>query len=234
MNKWGFLFVILLSFISSCSVIYMPTPVNVPMLTNRGETQINANLGFYGFSPQFAYAFTNHIGGYVNLSVVGSPKTDSTSYQYAITPALGYFYKHGKFRMEVFSGLEAGRLASLYSEGNTPVLEKYSFRSVFFQPTIGYTSNLLDLGFTSDFVFISFEDVNTNSIYSTLLLEPLLTAKIGYRRVRLLLQAGLAIDVSKDPDILTFPVIATLGLNINLGKARYVRNSSSRYRHKGM
>ncbi|GEM_PF-966049 len=232
--KGLFLFFILLFFISSCSVLYVPTPVNVPMLTNRGEAQINTNLGFYGFSPQFAYAFSNHFGGYINLSAVGKPKADSSSYQYSIAPALGYFYKHGKFRMEVFSGLEAGSLASSYSIGNNTYRGVYTFRSVFLQPTIGYASNLLDLGFTSDFVLISFDDVHSNNTYSTLLLEPLLTAKIGYRRVRLLIQGGLAIDANKDPDVITFPVIATLGLNINLGKARYVRETSSRYKHQGM
>lgn len=213
---------LLLSF--SCNV-YMPGSLNVPMLTNRGELQVSLSGGT-GLFPQVSYAATNHIGilGSANFFKSGSGTNRST--QANLTLGLGYFGRWGKHgRYEFYMGGDGGKIVNKSSE--------FKFNDWFLQPTIGYTSNIVDLGLSSAFTLITFNDVKgaylTPPKYSTIYWQPALTAKLGYKRVRFLGQLSLAVDMNKDPKISVFPFIMAVGINLNLGQSRYVKHTDPRY-----
>ncbi len=211
---------------SSCAPVYFPSGINAPMLTNRGEIQVNL-AGGLGFYPQIAYAATNHIGVMGNASIYKSSSDTSSSMQGTLTFGVGYFGRIGNHgRYELYAGTEGGKMNNSYSQ--------FDFKNWFVQPTIGYTSDLLDIGLTSSFVLAGFVDKKGAYLdpprYSTIYWQPALTTKIGYKRVRFLGQLSMAVDLNKDPKILVFPFYFALGLNVNLGQSRYVKHSDPRYK----
>ncbi len=210
---------------ASCAPVYLPSSINAPMLTNRGEVQVNLSAGT-GLYPQVAYAITNHVGIMGNISLYKSGSDTSQSTQGTLTLGLGYFGRWGKHgRYEIYFGTEGGSMSNSYSD--------FKYKDWFVQPTIGYTSDILDLGLSSSFVMVTFNDVKGVYLdptkYSTVYWQPALTAKIGYKRVRFLGQLSLAVDLNQDPKILVFPFTMSLGVNINLGQSRYVKHSDPRY-----
>lgn len=218
----GFVFALLLA---SCGPVYLPSGVNAPMLTNRGELQLGLS-GALGLYPQVSYAVTNHIGLMGGASLYKSSSDTSQSTQGTLTMGLGYFGRWGNHgRYEVYFGREGGKMVNNYST--------FKYQNFFIQPTIGFTSNVIDLGLSSSFVNANFTDLNgayLNPVhYSTIYWQPAITAKLGYKRVRFLGQLSLAVDLKKDPQILVFPFIMAVGINLNLGQSRYVKHTDPRY-----
>ncbi len=221
---FSFFFLIIILVSVDCAPVYLPSPVDAPMLTNRGEKQVNLLLGL-GVAPQVSYALTNHIGLIGNGYYYNSKSDSSYARQFSLALGSGYFGRIGKHgRYEVYLGFDGGKMDNNYSQ--------FFYKDIFLQPTIGFTSDIIDLGLSSSFVAINFSDLKgayLKSPLSTVFWKPTLTAKIGYKRFRVLTQVGFAYDFKQNTDLPIFPLLFSVGINVNIGQSRYVWKSVPRY-----
>ncbi len=215
-----FHFLIILSLIiSSCAPSYVPNVVNTPLLSNKGEFQASANVALSGFDPQIAYAITDNIGLMVNGSFANqtSDTTDDYHKHQFVEFGAGYYKRIGPFfRFESYGGVGFGNLES---NDNDAVFIPYSSVKTtrfFVQPTIGATSHIMDSSFSSRFVIVNMNQGSHSDI--GYFLEPVMTAKLGYKYVKVVTQFGISIPLNSEIDFGYEPFIFSLGLQLNLGK----------------
>jgi hypothetical protein len=222
----GRLFLQLLIFlvlVYSCAPAYVPNRVNAPLLTNKGEIQISASIGTSGFDPQIAYAVTNSIGLMANASVLdmSSDETSESDIYHShifFEFGPGYYRNLNRgFKFETFTGIGFGRINGEYENSLWTSNVDVKSKRYFLQPSFGYTSKLLDIGVSARLVVVSFDQ---NSEKNTgVLVEPALTAKLGWDHIKIIGQIGLAYPLNEsDINFAYQPGLVSLGLQANFGK----------------
>ena len=188
--------------INSCAPAYVPNVVNAPMLTNKGEMQASVHFGASGFNPQFAYAITDHLGIMVNASFIDvtSDSTSTTkSYHkhtfYEFGP--GYYTNFGsRFKFGTYGGVGFGTINAEYDNDLWSSRTDVKCIRLFLQPTIGLTSKILDVGISTRFVVVTFnQDSNKDT---GIMFEPALTAKLGWDHIKAVGQIGLSYPLNSD------------------------------------
>lgn len=204
----------------SCAPVYVPNTVNVPLFTNRNEIQASLHAGTSGFDPQIAYAVTDHLGLMVNASFMNntSDSTDNFHKHRFFEGGAGYythFATRGKF--ETFLGFGSGRVSSLYSNNIWTSSSDARFNRIFIQPSLGFTTKVVDLGLSSRLVLVGFnQDSERNSGF---FIEPALTLKAGYDHIKAVGQLGFSLPVNEDEIPFNYqPLIISLGIQANFGK----------------
>jgi len=220
--------IIITAFYTSCTPLYYPNKLNVPLMTNKGEGQGNIAYGFNGLDLQGAYAVTENIAIMGNFSYM--EKSDH-SHRFGELGA-GYYTKLSEVgRFEVFGGYGYGTAETYYDNLN---YAKGLYHRIFLQPTIGFTSKIVDGGLSLRPVFVSFPKISgttfTSDNLNLLFIEPAFTLKIGYKNVKSVIQIGYAVLLgasdfnTPNPGYLGYsflfsqPFLFTVGLNFNLGK----------------
>lgn len=210
-------FTILLGFYG-CAPVYIPNVVNTPMLSNKGELQAAVYTGVTGFDPQFAYAITNNLGVMLNASFAN--KTNDTlnnfhKHQFVET-GVGYFTKIGESgRFETFGGIGYAKLKSDYSNNLwISYTDLYSYR-LFLQPSIGAATDFFDGSFSTRFVYLSLFQNNLN--YNAFFIEPVITAKVGYKYVKAVFQLGFSFPVNSNEIIFSYqPLLFSIGIQAKI------------------
>lgn len=202
--------------LGSCShSYYIPTTANVPLLKEKNELRATLSGGGGGdistVDFQGAYSVTNHFAVMTNfMSARGSDDdTNSSGSGNCFELGAGYFTpleKNGVF--EIYGGFGFSNQQHTYNSGGRADL---AFRKIFVQPSIGLSLNSFDLAFTPGFSSVSFHKVD-NQLLSTdvnfeevdqiaknnvsLLFEPALTIRAGWKHVKFQTQFGLARNLS--------------------------------------
>jgi hypothetical protein len=223
--------------LGSCShSYYIPPTTNVPLLKEKNELRATITAG--GGSDiattdfQAAYSITNHFAVMSNfMRASGSDDNENSSGTgNCFEIGAGYFTpieSSGLF--EVYSGIGWSSQEHQYNSGGTSDL---SFRKIFFQPSIGLTFNFFDIALTSGFSTVNFFDVNyqllpTDSNFESvseiaeknlsLLFEPAITFRIGWKYIKFQTQLGLSHNLSH-PELRFEPLKISVGFTFAISE----------------
>ena len=224
--------ILLLSMVllSSCAPVYIPNAVNVPLNSNRGELQIGGHAGSNGFDLQTSYAITKEIAVMLNGSTMNrtDDSTNSSYHKHSFgEAAIGYYNSFDQAgRFEVFAGYGLGSSSALTTYELFSPLEvttKGKYGRIFIQPSIGTSTKFFDGALSLRSCYVHFYDIEGNGITLTenqngLFIEPTLTARIGYKNVKLSTQLGVSLPVQRDQWLDYEPFMVSVGLHVNFGK----------------
>ncbi len=211
------LIALLIAFLSSCKIMYVPNNQNIPMLEEKGD--IKANLGFKDL--QLAYGITDHIGimanGYYNKNEwTANTEISNNKYLYEylstrslIEGGLGYYSAlGGAGRFEVYGGAGYGKVNFDYdllengtqTETNT---FKVDMMRIFIQPAIGMQSDNFGFAFSTRLASLTFSNINYTGYTQAeledeglheleddmfMFIEPAITLRAGFRYIQLQFQ----------------------------------------------
>lgn len=215
-----YLFILLIFILVGCSPAYVPNVVNTPLLSEKGELQMNIYTGSSGVDPQLSYAINDEIGVMLNGSFANRTSDSSSNYHKYnfVEMGLGYYTKLSESgRFEVFSGMGYGKYTGEYT--NNLWLEYTDDRMYryFIQPSIGATTDYFDGSFTPRFVMVNMKQHNNKSI--GYFVEPTLTGKVGYKQLKFVLQVGLSLPLNvNDLEFSYEPIMFSIGLHSNFNK----------------
>jgi len=200
--------------LASCTPVYIPNAVNVPLLGGKGEANIQASLGTSMADIQAAVAVTDHFA----LMANGSFGSEEDGDHLFLEGGAGYFKNMGKAgRYEMFAGYGWGRTESTI-EGSLGGYAKGNYNRFFIQPSIGAATENFDGAFSLRLAYVDFFNTESFAGTDTLFIEPVLTGKVGFKFVKLVLQVGISVPFRKEVNIDYQPLIFNLGLNFNLGR----------------
>jgi hypothetical protein len=194
--------------------------INSPMFSNKGEFQASVHGGISGLDPQVSYAITDHLGVMVNGSFTNrtSDSTDNFHKHLFMEAGAGYYQKIGTIgRFEAFGGGGFGKLKAyqnvIFWESSADI----NCMRFFIQPAIGMSTEVFDGSFATRFVALNLKQ---DSLSNTgVLLEPVITAKVGYRWVKAVFQLGMSLPLNSDQIDFTYqPFIFSIGLQATLGE----------------
>ena len=208
---------------NSCSPEYIPNMINSPMLSNQGEIQATIAAGTSNLDLQTAYAITDNIAVMVNGSYADrtSDSTENFHKHLMIEGGIGYYRQISEVgRIEVFGGYGGGAVNGYYENDLVSANSDATFQRFFLQPGIGMSSGIFDGSFATRLSLVSMNPDLENFVPGLdPFLEPVVTAKLGWRYAKFVLQGGLSIPLAEEN--LTYdyqPFIINFGLNINIGR----------------
>jgi hypothetical protein len=210
---------VLLIFVS-CAPAYVPNVINSPMFSNKGELQASGHGGIAGFDPQVSYAITDHLGVMVNGSFADrtSDSTDNYNKHRFIEAGAGYYQKIGSIgRFEAYGGGGFGKLKAYQNVGFWISNADVNTLRFFIQPAIGISTDVFDGSIATRIVALNMKQDILSS--TELLIEPVITAKVGYRYIKAVFQFGMSLPIDdKTIDFTYQPLIFSIGLQATLGK----------------
>ncbi len=207
---------IIILFLDSCAPVYIPNTSNTPLLTNRKEVQASIHAGTSGFDPQFAYAVTDHMGIMLNGSFLNSTSDSTEDYhKHRFFEAGAGYYTHfgtrGKF--ETFAGAGFGKVDALYWLSRSDV----SFNRYFIQPSVGFTTKIVDAGLSTRIVIVSYNQISED--VTGVFFEPIFTLKAGFDHIKAIGKVGFSLPMnSENINFDNQPFIFSLGIQANFGK----------------
>jgi hypothetical protein len=184
-------------FITSCAPpVYHPNVANIPLFDNQGEVTAAVYSGTSGFDPQIAIAVTDNIGIMFNGAFNKFTEEDSKDYQTFQYGELGLgFYKKiiKNLKFEVYGGAGYGH-NNFYSYVNdNKTVENVTYTKFFIQPVFGTSTKFFEGGFSPRIVLAAFNDSGYN--YHKTYIEPIVTAKVGVKYFKFVIQGGLSIPI---------------------------------------
>lgn len=200
-----------------CSAVYHPNMVYTPLLSNKKELKIGASLN----NAQCAYAITNHIGIMAKANYI--KQTDSYNLKvghYLFEGGAGYFGNIDEWALEAYGGYGIGQSLTKLSYQNTgSYVGNYigvDLRRAFIQTTVAYTSPYADIAFSTRLSHVFVNEQFSTRTSNGFFIEPTLTAKVGYKYVKLVMQTGLSLGQFSDSRYSGYPLIGYLGLEADL------------------
>jgi len=224
-------------FTSCNTTLYVPNAVNAPLLKEKNE--IKASIGFNNF--QAAYGITQNVGVIANaywddfkadVTTNGvTTKTNNKGNLYEI--GLGYFKPLSQ--NVVFETYVGGGLGKIdFSNGQQEQYYDVDATKFFIQPAVGYVSKMFDLAFTPRFSAVKYNHLNVSGYTQAeldqeylnkkdvegktwMFLEPAITARVGFKYVKLQAQVGFASKLTSG-DLKYESRFSSLGISVNLAK----------------
>lgn len=228
-------------FLTSCSTLYRPNTVNVPLFKEKNEFLVNAGASSNGANLQAAYAVTEHFAVMANGSFYNANITTPTGISRIENNfgeiGLGYFSNLGQDIIgEIYSGFGMGKA---YNQNNFWIelnsFNRVDFNKIFIQPSIGFVSNIFELAASIRWSYVDYYNFKSDAPINygnlpnrsaNMFIEPALTARAGYKSVKVFAQTGFAMPTM--PITYSFnPFMFSLGVNIKLAP-RYKVNSLSK------
>ncbi|MDW3193834.1 MAG: hypothetical protein R8G66_15790 [Cytophagales bacterium] len=220
----------------SCSPAYVPNKVNTGLFTEEGEMHGEIATGVSGLDVQVAAAVPGNLVVTANASLKDRDFTTSSfeendddvivindNKKHRIWEAgLGYYHiAEDGLRLEAIVGFGHGNLenveTSLFGPINNGVqidddtfITSSTFNKVFIQPTIGYSSEKFDAGFTPKIAFVR---VNLNDQqFRDTFFEPTATLRFGHKNVKFTGQLGLSLPMDEEVEFSHEPFIFSVGV----------------------
>jgi len=213
-NHYQLLALILISF-SSCTTMYYPNKVNMPLIAEKGDIEISLGHSEFDAQPgprkgtelQSAYAFSKHFAGMANLSF-GNTNEGASFYNYdQVEGAVGFYTRMGKhWRFNTFLGYgqlrSSGRTVDYNAEERNAHFDKF-----FLQPGIAFASKYFDIslairGFSvkeESTKSVDYTDYNglttrqeSTSVQEQMGIEPAMTIQVGYDPIKFFMQGGFS------------------------------------------
>jgi hypothetical protein len=220
-KKISTLIVFLFAFTSCSHYYYIPPTQNIPLFTEKKEIRATASLGggdeINTFDLQAAYAITNRFAVMSNfMHGNGGSSSDGGKGNY-IDAGFGYYKpleKHLIF--EIYGGMGFCNQQHSYGEssGGTTISKgnaDLSYTKIFLQNSVGVTTKILDIALTNRCSFIAFNKIKNriDTLHfeyfyldtiaknkKSVLLEPSLTLRAGWKRIKLQVQFIYAANLS--------------------------------------
>lgn len=209
-----------LSILSSCSPLYIPNMVNTPMLTQAGEVQLAGSVGLSGTDVQAAAAITDNIGALANYtnSDYGTESGSNSFLQQFGEIGAGFYDRLGQFgRFEIFGGQGFGTLTANHDVERWDFKRMATLNRTFVQPSIGLTSDALDLSFSTRFSYLNVQGGSQS--FNNYFLDPTLSLRLGYKNVKLTTQAGLSFQLVDNMDFIDYqPFMFNIGILLYLSR----------------
>ncbi|MBD3411263.1 MAG: hypothetical protein GF419_13795 [Ignavibacteriales bacterium] len=197
----------------SCSPQYAPNSVNTPMLSERGEVHASLELGSSGFQLQSAYA----LGDRTALMLNAQTAPGDNPRQSFVEGGVGYFSPSGDGRFETFGGFGVGRAGT--------ASEQKDIWRAFGQIGYGFPGDNLEVAFALRLLALNFNEPAAEyespygieyepaTDYLNVYLDPVVTARAGWRNVKFHAQIGASIRAG-DGGYTYIPVILNLGMTL--------------------
>ncbi len=219
--------------ITSCKSVYHPNAVNTPLFNNEGEVRVNIDPA----NVQLAYAVTDNAGVMLNGFRVKENSDDNRIQGKGglVELGLGCYKRTRPFVFEAYLGAGLGTVHFNETRQEDGVNKTYSFDAnasrYFIQPSVGITTRFFDLAFTPRCVAGQYFNVRTNysakdqidgKFYNVgrplwMFVEPAITARAGYKWVKLQVQYGWSHKLNPEP--LSYKdSFFNIGLSFNLGR----------------
>ena len=207
--------------LSSCTTVYTPTEVNVPMFKEINEFAAGATYGTSGAGLQLGYSITNNIAIIGSGSWMNVRDDNGRDYQRYGELGAGYFRSLGKKNssgVEIYLGTGFGESSSYDNDFNAE--EKGKYYKIFLQPDVSYSIGWIDISIAMRIVFLkytsySYLPTTENSPYlpSAFGFEPAFTFRLGPPNFKFKYQAGFsALTENEDKPFGRSGAIASLGL----------------------
>lgn len=202
--------------VTSCTPVYIPNVVNMPLLNETGEIQASVHTAVGGIDVQTAAAITDRLGMMVNANFQDKNIFSGEGYRKNAFGEFGLGYRtdisdNGRF--EIFSGFGYGKTKARYPDNEfywKQTLDIQSLR-LFIQPTIGFTSDVVDFGLAPRMAYLTLNE--SGARYSGFFVEPAFMLKLGYKYVKLLFQAGISLPAYRNSLQYDYnPFIGSFGL----------------------
>ncbi|MBN2214109.1 MAG: hypothetical protein JW723_07685 [Bacteroidales bacterium] len=205
--------IISLTLLSSCThYYYAPNMHNVPLFQQKEEfhLDLSGSLGneFTGFEVQAAFSLTDNIGIMANGFVVDRERDlypDEYGRGHLIEGGAGAFVPlHTNIVFETYFGVGLGKVENGYDTGIT---SKLNLNRYFFQPSLGYTSDLIDIAVSLRLSGLRYNDIRLTGTLEqedqdqircisknpfSVLVEPAITLRGGWEHVKFQLQLGFS------------------------------------------
>ncbi len=234
-SKFLFFSALAIGFASCSPKYYTPNSHNVPLLSEKGETNLTLAGNENRLEFQGAYAVSDNIAIKADGSLF-NPKDedngDGGSGKF-IELGAGYFKPiTDKWIFETygilgFGSFENHRPSSIYSNPGTNGDISANLLRIGVQPNFGFKSKYFSAALSSRFVNLSFNQIEGDLMYggnnqtqylrdnsSNFLIEPALTLRAGFDKIKLQLQQGFSFNLSNDSfkqDV----AFLTVGINFN-------------------
>lgn len=206
-----------LVFLISCAPVYVPNAINTPLLTQQHDASLQGSFGFNGYDAQAAYSPLKGLGIMANAGFYDSNTFTHTFFE----GGAGYY---GSFentgRYEVYGGFGNGNTVL----NNNILADRITgnYNRIFIQPSIGAKTNVFEGSFTPRLVYVNFYDLKldnyTNTPLSSVYIEPVVTAKVGYKFAKFFIQFGLSLHTENALSIYSSPFLFNMGLNLSFSK----------------
>nr|WP_315203010.1 hypothetical protein [uncultured Flavobacterium sp.] len=194
------LFLICATFTRCSPVYYVPNTQNVPVMKNKGQTNIQLNINSSesteGTELQGAYGITDEIALQLNADWVKSSESSSSGSGKFIEFGPGYYRNISKhFVFETYGLLGFGSL-KYEDSGNTLQKINASFTRFGLQPSISFSSKYFNASLSSRFAKLNYNSVSGNfydveylkANNSYWLIEPAITLQGGFENIKLQIQ----------------------------------------------
>jgi len=227
--------VIGISFVSCNPKFYTPNTHNVPLITEKGESNLTLSGNGNQVEFQGAYGISEHIAlkAYGGLFIPSDLDNGDGGSGKFLEIGGGYFKPmHNNFVFETYAIIGLGSFENhLPSTTNSNPQTKGDISAnilrIGIQPNFGYktkhfsaaiSSRLVNLTYNKIKGDLIFEDVNQLAYLkensSNFLLEPALTLRGGFEKIKVQLQYGYSLNLS-NTDFRQDNKYLTIGLNFN-------------------
>ena len=223
---------------ASCSPkFYTPNTQNVPLMKEKGQTNLTVAGNGNQAEFQAAYALTSHIAvqGNGGLFIPKDLDNGNGGSGRFLEGGVGYFSPVGdNFVFEAygllgFGGFENHLPSTVDQYPNTSGKISANIARYSIQPVFGYVSKYFSIAVSSRISSLNYSRIGGNLVYndviqtdylasnrSGMLLEPALTVRGGFERFKLQLQFGGSFNLTNS-DFRQDKSYMTLGLNFNFG-----------------
>ena len=222
-----FLYAAAIAFASCSPKYYTPNTQNVPLISEKGETNLTLSGNGNQVEFQGAYGITENIAIQANggLFIPADLDNGNGGSGKFIEVGAGYFKPLTEnLIFETYGLLGLGNFENHISDGAGGDISANILRFGV-QPSLGYKSKYFSAALSSRFVNLMYSTVAGNLIYdgqsqlvylkdnsSNFLVEPALTLRGGFDKVKLQLQYGYSLNLSKS-DFRQDRTFLTIGLN---------------------
>lgn len=228
----------ILSLIACQPRYYIPNIHNVPLLRNKGNTNISLLLSDYSYEMQGSYAVTDNIGLMINGSYLGYFSSSATASERGRGSGLsgelgaGYFRPAGRnFIFETYGIFGLGRMENNFygsPGGNTYGDIQADFKKYILQPAFGFSNGYVDIVFSNRLILLQYHHIRGNLVFqganqpdylyrnrSNVLYEPAFTLRTGLKNIKLQAQMVLSYNLTnrlfyQEEYLVSFGVFASL------------------------
>lgn len=218
---------ICVTFAGCSAVYYVPNTQNVPVIKEKGQTNLsvilNESESTNGFELQGAYGLTDKIALQLNTDWVSSSESSSNGSGHLIELGAGYYKNLSKrFVFETYGLLGFGSLK--YEDNyNSPQEIKANFFRFGLQPSISFSSKYFIASLSGRLANLNYNSVSGNyydvdylkANNSFWLIEPALTLQGGFEDVKLQLQFQISENLTDTYFSQDYSLVS-LGLKVNL------------------
>jgi hypothetical protein len=215
---------------------YMPNTQNVPLLTQKGETNLTASGANGQYELHAAHAVSNSISIMANGGLFKPEEMDNGDRGSGNFVELGAgYYKpfENKLVLETFGVLGFGSMENRFpstvaaNPGTKGDISANMFRYGV-QANFGYKTKYFEAAVSARFFNLLYNNIKGDLIYngenqvvylkdnkSNFLFEPALTLRGGLEKVKLQLQVGGSLNLTND-DFFQENSFITFGINLNI------------------